>query len=166
MNWKNVLWMIRFVIRKKWIWILSIITVMYCVFIPYQKNLLNFFENPETAEYLFWESVYLFHNVSVLVFMFHIAVQVLNMETFELHLMWKRQICSVLGAAFLLYQIVVLPEYIWYVSIYPYAADKIFLLIFIEIGNLFLFHAISVKSRRMLIGFGVDFLLILLLFGK
>lgn len=166
MKWKNVLWMIRFVIRKKWVWILSIIAAMYCLLIPYQKNLLIFFENPETAEYLFWDSVYLFHNVSALVFMFHIAVQVLNMETFELHLMWKRQIWSVLGVAFLMYQVAILPEYIWYVSIYPYEVGKIFLLIFTEIGNVFLFHAISVKSRKTIIGFGVDFLLILLLFGK
>lgn len=165
MKWKNVLWMIRFVIRKKWVWILTIIVAMYCVFVPYQKNLLDFFENPETAEYLFWNNVYLFHNVFVLIFMFHIAVQVLNMETFELYLMWKWQIRIVLGIVFFMYQILVLPEYIWYVSVYSDAISKVFLLIFIEIGNIFLFYAISVKSRKIVIGFATDFLLILLLFG-
>ena len=165
MNCRNVLWMLRFTIRKKWIWLLSVIVAMYCVLVPYQKNLLLFFGNPETAEQLFWKSVYLFHNAAALVVLFHIAVQVLNTETYELHLMWKWQIRAVLSAGFLMFQVLMLPEYIWYVSIYPYSVGRLFLLIFMELVNVLIFYAISVKTRKTIIGFVLTFLLILLLFG-
>ena len=104
MRLQNELWMIKFLLKKKWIWVLTLTIGMYFVLLPYQQNLLDFFGKLDTAKILFWRSTYLYHNVFVLIFVFHAAVQLLNIELFELHLMWKVQIRFVLCGVFILLQ--------------------------------------------------------------
>lgn len=164
MKLKNVIWMLWFVLKKKWIWALGVLLSMYVVLIPYQKNLLLFFGNPETAKPLFWESAYLFQHVFALVFLFQAAVQLLNTETPELHIMWRKQICFVLGAAFLAWQFLAIPGYVWYVSVYPSAIGKLFLLIFTQFVSASVFYVVSAVSRKTIAGFVVVLVAILFLF--
>lgn len=164
MRLKNVIWMLWFVLKKKWLWTLAVLLSMYVVLIPYQHNLLLFFENPETAEPLFWDSTYVFQSVFALVFVFQAAVQVLNTETPELHIMWRKQICLVLVAVFLTYQILAIPGYVWYLSIYPRAIGKLSLLILTQLVNVSIFYVVSVVSGKTIAGFIVVLIAILLIF--
>lgn len=60
---KNKIWIIQFLLRKKCSWYVGIILIMYLIVIPYQINLIEFFESKENAKNLFWKSAYLYHNV-------------------------------------------------------------------------------------------------------
>lgn len=122
-----------FVLKKKWIWALGVLLSMYVMLIPYQKNLLLFFENPETA------------------------------ETPKLHIMWRKQICFVLGAVFLAWQVLAIPGYVWYLSVYPRAVGKLLLLIFTQFVSASIFYGVSVVSRKTIAGFIVVLIAILLI---
>lgn len=166
MRLKNAVWMLRFVLRKKWLWVLAVILAVYVVLVPYQKNLLCFFENSEAAKEIFWKSAYLFHPIFALVFLFQAAVQLLNTEAWELHRMWEKQMCIALGAVFLAYQILAIPAYAWYLSVYRYAVWNLFRLILTELLNGCIFYAVSVAGRKTMAGFIVVFTAILLVFGR
>lgn len=163
MRLQNELWMIKFLLKKKWIWVLTLTIGMYFVLLPYQQNLLDFFGNLDTAKILFWRSTYLYHNVFVLIFVFHAAVQLLNIELFELHLMWKVQIRFVLCGVFILYQILAIPAYLWYVSIYPNEVSKILLLVLTQMITAIIFYVVSAISKKTILGFVIVLTGILLL---
>ena len=52
---KNKIWIIQFLLRKKCSWYVGIILIMYLIVIPYQINLIEFFESKENAKNLFWK---------------------------------------------------------------------------------------------------------------
>mgnify|MGYP000205303332 FL=1 len=81
---KNKIWIIQFLLRKKCSWYVGIILIMYLIVIPYQINLIEFFESKENAKNLFWKSAYLYHNVFVLTFVFFSSMQLLNSEMREI----------------------------------------------------------------------------------
>ena len=163
MRLQNELWMIKFLLKKKWIWVLTLTIGMYFVLLPYQQNLLDFFGNLDRAKILFWRGTYLYHNVFVLIFVFHAAVQLLNIELFELHMMWKVQIRFVLCGVFILYQILAIPAYLWYVSIYPNEVSKFLLLVLTQMITAIIFYVVSAISKKTILGFVIVLTGILLL---
>ena len=88
---KNKIWIIQFLLRKKCSWYVGIILIMYLIVIPYQINLIEFFESKENAKNLFWKSAYLYHNVFVLTFVFFSSMQLLNSEMREIFAKEKKQ---------------------------------------------------------------------------
>lgn len=161
---KNKIWIIQFLLRKKCSWYVGIILIMYFNLIPYQINLIEFFESKENAKNLFWKSAYLYHNVFVLTFVFFSSMQLLNSEMREIFAKEKKQIVSILLGIFGIYQLIVLPIYIWYLMIYLDEFKNIVVMLTFEIVYICIYIILAWLCKKTLVVYILLFLLALLIF--
>ena len=150
---KNKIWIIQFLLRKKCSWYVGIIL-----------NLIEFFESKENAKNLFWKSAYLYHNVFVLTFVFFSSMQLLNSEMREIFAKEKKQIVSILLGIFGIYQLIVLPIYIWYLMIYLDEFKNIVVMLTFEIVYICIYIILAWLCKKTLVVYILLFLLALLIF--
>ena len=164
MKLRNELWIIKFIFKKKRVWNSLLLAIVYFILVPYQKNLIRYFGSAAAAEEFFWKSAFLYHGVSALTFMFQAAIQLMDTEMWESGMMWKKQIRFVLGGIFVLYQILMLPVYIWYASIYAEQLLYFVVLLSVQIISVIIFYMIAFISHKTIAGFLVVFIGLLLAF--
>lgn len=162
---KNNIWMVLFLLRKKAVWYLGILLILYAVIAPYQANLLEFYDSREMAESLFWRSAFLYHNVCVLTFVFLSSMQLLHSEVLEIFKKEKRRILTILAVVFGVYQLAALPLYIWYLEIYMDQFWYFIALFISEVVFVLVYFFLTWAYRKTIVVYVVMFLAILLSFG-
>ena len=158
MTLQNDLWMLKFVLRKKWPGALAVFGAMYLVLMPYQKNLLSYFGDAEAAKYIFWDSVWLYHSIFAVTFVYLAAAQLMNSEMLQLRGLWKKQTHIVLASVFFVYLLSASPEYVWYFVIYPKQAVNLLLLFLLQIMSTLTFYIFAEISKKTLMGYTVVFI--------
>lgn len=158
MTLQNNLWMLKLVLRKKWPGVAAILAAVYLVLMPYQKNLLSFFGDAEAAKYIFWDSVWLYHSIFAVTFVYLAAAQLMSSELLQLRRLWKKQTRIVLASVFLVYLLLASPEYAWYFVIYPEQTVKLLLLFLLQIVSTLIFYIFAEISKKALIGYAVVFI--------
>lgn len=158
MTLQNDLWMMKLVLRKKWPGVLAIFGAMYLVLMPYQKNLLSYFGDTEAAKYIFWDSVWLYHSIFAVTFVYLAAVQLMNSEMLQLRGLWEKQMRIVLASVFFVYLLSASPEYVWYFVIYPEQAVNLLLLFLLQIMSTLTFYIFAEISKKTMIGYAVVFI--------
>ena len=129
-----------------------------------RRMFLEFFESKENAKNLFWKSAYLYHNVFVLTFVFFSSMQLLNSEMREIFAKEKKQIVSILLGIFGIYQLIVLPIYIWYLMIYLDEFKNIVVMLTFEIVYICIYIILAWLCKKTLVVYILLFLLALLIF--
>jgi len=157
------LWLIYFLLKKKWLWLVGIILVLYFVILPYQQNILIAYQDIEYAKNLFCETNYLYHGILSIVLVFQAAVQLMSVEILEVTKKNLKIIKAMLGVLFV-YEILAFPIYIWYISIYSEEIRLLVRLIILQFLGFALFFIISIITKRPLIGFLVLFLTYMILY--
>ena len=160
----NNIWMIKFLLKKKWLWVLGVCVGVYFFVLPYQKSLLLLESNYEKIKQLFWKIAALYHSVFAITLVFQGIIQLINSETKDLFSKNNRFVAIIGLGIFIVYEILVCPIYIWYLIVYSNEILYFLSMILCETIAFIVFGYISIILKQPLVGYLVVFLILLVFF--
>ncbi len=137
-------------IKHKKIWIAAIILIFYGVIIPCQHNILNFYNDIWLAEKEFWLIAGMIIPVFSILFLFLIFNQLYQPDIVETVLATKSVNLPLLVWSWVFAEILYLPGYIWYLTVYPNAMFHIGVIILFTILLFLLFYVFMRLFNRVL----------------
>lgn len=114
---KNNFWLIQFLIKKKWVWLVGTIIVLYFMLLPYQKSLLLYSGEYSDVRKMFWDVACLYHGILLVTFVFQGMSQLMNTEIGEMTKMFVKAGKYVAIGFMLAYELIALPSYVWYIKV-------------------------------------------------
>lgn len=161
----STIWLITFLLKKKWMWLLGIVIAIYFFVVPYQRNILLFFDDYDIAKKIFWDTAFLYHSIFSVILVFQGAVQLITSETQEIIYKNSSKIRRALFGVFGVYQVMAFPSYIWYLMVYTIDAILLCRLILTELASFLVFYIIVKITKQPLIGFLVLFGVLLFIYN-